>query len=118
MGRRVVFYRAASGECPVEDFLDGLSSSVARKVTWTLRLIEDEVIVPARYFKKLSGTEQIWECRVDHGSNTYRIFAFMAPDNTVVLTHGLIKKSQKIPRTEIRRAEAFRSDYLSRRQHE
>jgi phage-related protein len=116
VGRRVVFYRAASGECPVEGFLDGLASSAAQKVTWVLRLIEDERLVPARYLKRLTGTEGIWECRVDHGSNTYRILAFMAPGDVMVLTHGFGKKSQKIPRHEIRRAEAIRSEYLSRRQ--
>jgi phage-related protein len=106
----VIFYRAASGGSPVEDFLDGLSSGAAQKVTWVLRLIEEERLVPARYLKKLSGTEGIWECRVDHGSNTYRIFAFLAPRNTLVLTHGLSKKSQKIPRQGVRRAEACRSE--------
>lgn len=87
-------------------------------MTWVLRLIEDERIVPARFLKKLSGTDGIWECRVDHGSNTYRIFAFLAPGDRLVLTHGLAKKSQKIPRQEIRRAEAYQSEYLSRRQHD
>jgi len=111
----IVFYRAASGECPVERFLDSLSIAAARKVTWVLRLVEEERLVPARYLKKLVGTDEIWECRADHGSDTYRIFCFMASGNRLVLTHGFAKKSQRIPAGEIRRAETYRADFQSRR---
>jgi phage-related protein len=34
----------------------------------------------------------------------------------VVLTHGFIKKSQKTPKHEIERAEAYRRDFLRRRE--
>jgi Phage derived protein Gp49-like (DUF891). len=33
----------------------------------------------------------------------------------VVLTHGLVKKSQKTPQREIDKAESYRKDYLRRR---
>lgn len=79
--------------------------------------MKDLDIVPASYFKKLEGTEGIWECRVAFGSNAYRIFAFFAGDSMVVLTHGFAKKSQKIPRTEIERAQAYREDFLERRKN-
>jgi len=72
----IVFYRAASGESPVEGFLDRLGSAAARKVTWVLRLV---------------GTDGIWECRADHGSDTFRILCFMASGNRLVLTHGFAK---------------------------
>lgn len=49
------------------------------------------------------------------GSNAYRIFCFFAGDSVVVLTHGFVKKSQKTPRAEIEKAEAYRRDYLKRR---
>lgn len=32
MEREVLFYRKSGGECPVEEFLDSLSSKAARKV--------------------------------------------------------------------------------------
>ncbi|HZX48356.1 MAG TPA: type II toxin-antitoxin system RelE/ParE family toxin [Nitrospirota bacterium] len=72
-------------------------------------------IVPSSYLKKLTGTEEIWECRIVFGSNAYRIFCFFIENSVVVLTHGFTKKSQKTPKTEIERAEAYRKDFLERR---
>jgi phage-related protein len=114
VNRTVIFYRTADGKCPVQEFLDSLPGKVAQKIVWVLRLLEDMDIVPASYFKKLAGTEDIWECRIQFGSNAYRIFCFFM-NNSVVLTHGFVKKSQKTPAGEIERAEAYRRDFLKRR---
>lgn len=92
-----------------------MPAKAAQKVTWVLSLLEDLDIVPSTYFKKLVGTEEIWECRVQSGSNTYRIFCFFLGNSVVVLTHGLVKKSQKTPRLEIEKAETYRKDFLQRR---
>jgi phage-related protein len=114
VGKAVTFYRTADGKCPVQEFLDSLSGKVAQKIVWVLRLLEDMDIVPASYFKKLAGAEDIWECRVQFGSNAYRIFCFFL-NNSVVLTHGFVKKSQKTPAREIEKAEAYRRDFFRRR---
>ena len=114
MNRTVIFYRPADGKCPVQEFIDSLPGKVAQKIVWVLGLLEDMDIVPALYFKKLGGTEDIWECRIQFGSNAYRIFCFFM-NNSVVLTRGCVKKSQKSPAGEIERAEAYRRDFLKRR---
>jgi len=77
--------------------------------------LEDLDVVPSSYFKKLIGTEEVWECRIQFGSNAYRIFCFFVDNSVVVLTHAFIKKSQKIPKSEIEKAEAYRKDFLRRR---
>jgi phage-related protein len=115
MQRTVLFYKTIDGKCPVQEFLDSLSGKVAQKVLWTLNLLEDLEIIPSIYFKKLTGTEGIWECRIQYGSNIYRIFCFFDSHSVVVLTHGLVKKSQKTPQREIDKAESYRKDFLSRR---
>ena len=114
MNRTVIFYRTADGKCPLQEFIDSLPGKVAQKIVWVLKLLEDLEIVPSSYFKKLVGTEEIWECRIQFGSNTYRIFCFFI-DNSVILTHGFVKKSQKTPAGEIERAEAYRRDFFKRR---
>ena len=114
MNRTVIFYRTADGKCPLQEFIDSLPGKVAQKIVWVLKLLEDLEIVPSSYFKKLVGTEEIWECRIQFGSNTYRIFCFFI-DNSVILTHGFVKKSQKTPAGEIERAEAYQRDFLKRR---
>lgn len=115
MSRTILFYRTADGKCPVQEFLDALPGKVAQKVTWVLRLLEDLERIPATYFKKLIGTEEIWECRIQFGSNIYRVFCFFDGHAVVILTHGLEKKSMKTPKQEIDRAEVYRRDYLNRK---
>jgi phage-related protein len=114
MVRRVAFYRNAEGKCPVEEFLDSLEAKAAQKVTWVLKLLEDLPMVPSGYFKRLSGTDGLWECRVTFGSNAYRLLCFFAGNSVVVLTHGFAKKSAKTPAHEISRAESMKRDYLQR----
>lgn len=115
MNRNVLFYRTADGRCPVQDFFDALPGKVAQKVFWVLRLLEDLDMVPATYFKKLIGTEEIWECRIQFGSNICRIFCFFDSHSVVILTHGFAKKSMKTPKQEITLAENNRRDYLNRK---
>ena len=115
MGKTVIFYKTADGRCPVQEFLDSLSGRVAQKIAWVLSLVEDLDVVPSTYFKKLVSTKEMWECRIQLGSNAYRIFCFFDGNSVVVLTHGLIKKTQKTPQREIERTEAYRRDYLQRR---
>jgi len=110
----IVFYRMDSGDCPVEEFLDSLSAKQAQKVTWVMNLIEDLEIVPVKYFKKMTGTDDIWEIRVQSGNNIFRILGFIKENNLVVLNHAFQKKTQKTPRKEIAIAEARKKDHLLR----
>jgi len=46
------------------------------KHCWCLFFFEDFDEIPSSYFKKLKGTDEIWECRIQFGSNFYRILCF------------------------------------------
>lgn len=79
-----------------------------------LQLVETLERVPIQYFKKLDGTDGLWEIRVDFGNDTFRLLGFMYRGDLVVLTNGFVKKSQKTPASEIESAEQRRRDYLNR----
>lgn len=66
-------------------------------------------------FKKLN--ESIWEFRTRFNGMAYRLFAFWDKDirAMVVATHGLVKKTQKTPPGEIRKAEAIMKAYYELR---
>ena len=114
--REVSFYRTASGHCPIEQFLDSLTARQSTKVTWTLRLIEELELVPKQYFKKLVGTDDIWEVRVNVGRDTFRLLSFFDGPKSVVLNHAFAKQTRKIPRSDIRLAEQRKRDYFRRKQ--
>lgn len=115
MKRGIRFYETASGHRPVQEFLDSLTGKQAQKVTWTLTVIEELDVVPTSYLKKLPGTDEIWEIRVDFGGDTFRLLAFFDLDQFVILAHGFRKKTQKIPKKLLSLAEERRRDYLRRK---
>ena len=112
--REIIFYKTQSGACPVEEFLDSLAAKQAQKVTWVLNLVETRDMVPIQYFKKLEGTADIWEVRIEFGGNAFRLLGFMDRGSLVILTNGFAKKTQKTPTTEISLAEQRKTDYLNR----
>ncbi|MBD0319994.1 MAG: type II toxin-antitoxin system RelE/ParE family toxin [Gemmatimonadetes bacterium] len=112
--REIRFYRTSSGRSPVEEFLNSLSGKQAQKLVWVLRLVEELDRVPVQYFKKLTGTEELWEVRAQHGGDTFRLLGFFDGATVVVLVSGFAKKTQETPSREIELAEARRRDYLSR----
>ncbi len=114
MKRSVQFYRTEDGKCYIEKFLDSLPAKTSQKVTWVLNLIEELDYVPDKFFKKLTGTDDIWECRIKVKSDIFRILCFFHKDKVVILTHGFQKKTQKTPREEIEKAEILKKDYLRR----
>lgn len=71
------------------------------------------------WFKKLAGTEGIWEFRVDGPRNTYRLFAFWdktGPEPALIFcTHGLDKKTAKTPEADKQRAERMRREYFEQK---
>ncbi len=113
--REVIYYTTASGGQPVKEFLDGLNSKHAQKVTWVLDLIEDLPFIPKQYFKKLVGTDDIWEVRIDSGNDTFRLLGFFDKGNLVILTNGFVKKTERTPKNEIDLAEKRKRDYLERK---
>jgi phage-related protein len=112
--REIVFYRTESDARPIEDFLDSLPGKQAQKVAWVLRLIEEMDLVPAQYFKKMPGTQDIWEVRVQVGSDTVRLLGFLFGSRVLILTNAFAKKTRKAPPREIALAEQRKRDYLNR----
>jgi len=80
-----------------------------------LRLIKSLDRVPKQYFKLLTSTDGIWEIRVQVGSDIFRLLGFFDGSQSIVLTNAFAKKSQKIPRREIKLAQQRRKDYLERK---
>ncbi len=68
-------------------------------------LVRELDLVPAKYFKKLKDTDDIWEVRVDAGNNTFRLLGFFQGRKLIILTNSFQKKSQKTPINEIKLAE-------------
>lgn len=93
------------------DFYEGQTDEVQRKIEWTLNLLRSIDRVPKKYFDHMTGTDGLFEVRVELGGNNFRIFAFFDKGNLVILGNGFQKKTQKTPKTEIERALKIKEEY-------
>ena len=110
----IEYYKSASGRCPVEDFIDLLDTKAKGRVARALDLLEEfGVNLGMPYARHLE--KQLWELRIRHARNRYRILYFLATTKAFVLLHGFTKKTGPVTRADIDIAERRRDDYLSRR---
>lgn len=97
------------------DFLKLQPLKAQQKVAYNIQKIMDGFI-DKEVFKKLENSE-IWEIRTLYDGICYRLFAFWdtRTGTLVVVTHGIVKKTQKTPTKEIVKAEAIRKDYFNKK---
>ena len=99
----------------MEEYLDSLSNKQVEKIFFVLDLIETIEIVPRKFLKKLEATNDIWEVRIRHGNNIFRLLGFFEGNELIILNHAFTKKTRKIPKKEITIAEQRKKDYFAGR---
>lgn len=96
----------------VLDFLNTLDDKAKEKIMFNIN--KSKYVIDHELFKKLKGSD-IWEFRTKYNGSIYRVFAFWdtEKDTLVITTHGIVKKTQKTPSKEIKRAEIIRTEYFN-----
>lgn len=109
----IEYFKPDNSESPIKDFLLSLDVKMRAKV---LRNIEHLKLNGYKLREPLSAPlrDGIFELRTQTGGNITRVLYFFYVNNTIVLTHGFIKKTQKTPPAEIERALQYRKLYLKR----
>jgi len=69
--------------------------------------------MPPSYCKKLTHSN-LWELKIDYGTNAYRIF-FFYNDRTIILLHGISKKTNSTPLADLELSEKRMTEWLTRR---
>ena len=94
------------------DFLSSLEKKHYEKILYNIRKAQTRLDI--ELFKKLQ--DEIWEFRTQYNGIHYRLFAFW--DKThgenclVISTHGIIKKTNKVPESELKKAKHLRLRYF------
>lgn len=100
---QVIFFKRADDKVPMKDWLDDLEAKDRRKCLERIERLRNqghELNRPfAAYLK-----DDIYELRVKRGKVNYRMLYFFYEGSVVVISHGLTKKTQKVPPGEIDRA--------------
>ncbi len=94
------------------DFLEMLDEKTRDKIIYNIDKAEQSN--DPKLFKKL--TDDIWEFRTKYANAQYRLLAFWdkrdKQEVLVVSTHGILKKTDKIPPKDIDRAEKLMNQYF------
>ncbi len=97
------------------NFMEEPDRKAQEKIYYNLR--KAQVTNDPELLKKLTNT--IWEFRTLYNKTYYRLFAFWdkrdKAETLVLATHGLIKKTDKTPQTDLEKAERIRQQYFEQK---
>ncbi|MDO5118133.1 MAG: type II toxin-antitoxin system RelE/ParE family toxin [Eggerthellaceae bacterium] len=109
----VDYYEDENGKRPVEEFIDSLYLKMRVKILGRIALLEEYGPKLGMPFSRHLD-DGIFELRTVCGNDAARILFFFVVGKRIILTHGFVKKTQRTPSREIKRAKKMRSDWRSR----
>jgi len=105
--RQIVFFKNY-----FKDFFDPLDNKIKDKIDQVLFLVRMAERIPSKFFKHMSGTDGLFEIRIEYRSNIYRIFCCFDEGKLVILFNGFQKKTQKTPKKEIEKVLRIKYEYF------
>lgn len=109
----VVFYATLRGDALFQTFLDSMTDKLRSKVMKLLDLLEEHGPNLKRPYADMLR-DGIRELRCQQGHSNIRAFYFFFQGNKIIITHGLIKKTDRVPPAEIDRAVSYKRDFEAR----
>jgi len=102
---KVKFYKNIKTDCsPVLEYIEKLSIRERAKVLKYIEFLrESNGYLDEPYSKHIKG--KIRELRIDFTKNRHRILYFTFIKRNIILLHAFLKRTPKIPQSEIKRAE-------------
>jgi phage-related protein len=108
MARQIIFH----GNYFI-DFYNKLDFKTKQKVQYVLELIKQVEMVPEKFLAPMTGSNGLYEIRIEYQSNIYRIFCCFDEGKLIVIFNGFQKKTQKTPKNEIEKANAIKRRVFS-----
>lgn len=93
------------------DFLTKQPVKIQNKIFKIIEAIETLERIPTTYLKLISGTNGLYEARIQLGTDIWRVFCFFDKGRLVILLNGFQKKTQKIPKNDIEKAITLMKEY-------
>ncbi len=95
---QVVFFKTEAGHEPVREWLKSLPQEEKKIIGQDIKTVQFGWPLGMPLIRKLD--KDLWEVR-SHLPNRIARVLFTVNDNTMVLLHGFIKKSQKTPADDL-----------------
>ncbi len=106
--RQIIFH-----EHYFQDFYIEQTNKVQEKIEYVFKILRTVQNVPIKFLEHITGTDGLYEIRIEFESNIYRIFCCFDKGNLVVLFNGFQKKSPKTPKKEINIALKLKGEYFN-----
>jgi len=106
--RQIIFF-----EHHFVDFYLEQTENVQEKIEYVFKIIRTVQSVPKKFLDHITGTDGLFEIRIEFESNIYRIFCCFDKGNLVILFNGFQKKTQKTPKKEIDMALRLKDKYFN-----
>lgn len=108
---KIKFYKNDLGKEPVRIWLKTLQRDSRKAIGKDIMTVQYGWPIGMPVVKALSGHKKLWEIRTELKDGISRIL-FTIYQDVIVLLHGFIKKSQKMPKKEIDIAEKRKKSFL------
>jgi phage-related protein len=111
---RVEFVRLRTGAQPFEEFLDSLSMIERAEILAHIEEFRTAKTHGQSFAEALTKflSDGILELRVRHTSRITRSLFFYVEGKRIIFTSGFIKKTRTTPRSEIEKAQRYRTEFL------
>ena len=110
MGKRYEVFLSPEAQV----FYDSLGHKEQKKIDFVIDKVEINLF--GDQFNKLTSSTGLQEFVIDFRGIFYRLLSFFDTeepnDPLIVVTHGFKKKTNKIPKNEIEKAERFKKKYF------
>jgi phage-related protein len=111
---QVVFYIDKEGNEPVKDFILGQPDGAIAEILHVFKLLRHfNISLGMPYVRKIDKSG-LRELRIRHGSDLYRIYYFSYTEQKFILLHGILKKEDRIPKSDKAIAIKRMDDYILR----
>jgi hypothetical protein len=110
----IEFAKLMDGTIPGLQFLREQDARHQAQIHVLFKRLGDEGKISNREkFKRIEGTEGLWEFKAFQ----IRMPCYFRSGQRVVITHGFLKKSDRIRRSDLARAESIKSQYEALLRH-
>lgn len=111
---QAIFYATEQGNEPVREWLKSLPADDRKSIGEDVLTVQYGWPIGMPLVDSLG--KGLWEVRIKLSSNRIARIVFFMDENTMILVHGFIKKTQKTPKNEIDLAYTRKKEYeLSKR---
>ena len=109
----IEFYKKPNKKCPIAEYLKSQNRKTEDKIlAYLYNLATLQAFRQEPYSRQIKG--KLRELKVETRQKSHRIFYFMMINKRIMILHAFLKKTEKTPKKETKKALEYMEECLSR----